>query len=245
MLGYNVLKKLAPGGSGFSTMDGGVYHAVSKAEKLLGRATIDALSGLTVLDFGCGEGDDTISIAQCGARHVVGLDIQERFLTVGRQRAVERGVADKVTFTKTCESTVDAVISIDAFEHFDDPAEILEIVAKLLRPDGRFYISFGPTWYHPLGGHLFSIFPWAHLVFTEWSLIRWRSDFKTDGATKFSEVAGGLNKMTIARFEKLVKDSPFRAEHLAPVPIRVVAPLHNRFTREFFSAIVRATLVLR
>jgi len=32
-------------------------------------------------------------------------------------------------------------------------------------------------------------------------LIRWRSDFKTDGVTCFSDVAGGLDQITIRRFE--------------------------------------------
>ncbi len=60
----------------------------------------------------------------------------------------------------------------------------------MLKPGGRLYASFGPTWFHPYGGHLFSVFPHAHLIFTERSLIRWRSDFKSDGATRFHEVAG-------------------------------------------------------
>ena len=38
-------------------------------------------------------------------------------------------------------------------------------------------------------------------------LIRWRSTFKTDGATRFGEVAGGLNQMTIAKFEELIASS--------------------------------------
>jgi hypothetical protein len=68
-------------------------------------------------------------------------------------------------------------------------------------------ISFGPTWHHPYGGHLFSVFPWAHLIFSEKALTRWRSDLRDDGATRFGEVAGGLNQMTIRRFEELVADS--------------------------------------
>jgi hypothetical protein len=56
---------------------------------------------------------------------------------------------------------------------------------RMIKPDGCVIAAFGPTWFHPLGGHLFSVFPWAHLIFTERALIRWRSDFKTDGATRF------------------------------------------------------------
>jgi hypothetical protein len=53
---------------------------------------------------------------------------------------------------------------------------ILEIMYGLLKPDGRVMLCFGPIWYHPLGGHLFSVFPWAHLVFSEAALIQWRLD---------------------------------------------------------------------
>jgi len=50
--------------------------------------------------------------------------------------------------------------------------------------------------------------------------MRWRSEFKTDGATRFQEVAGGLNQMTIHKFEGLVADSPFRIATMELVPIR-------------------------
>ena len=115
----------------------------------------------------------------------------------------------------------------------------------LLQPSGEVLVSFGPTWFHPLGGHLFSVFPWAHLVFSERALIRWRSTFKTDGATRFNEVAGGLNKMTIAKFEELVADSPLKFASLELVPIKKLKNIHNRLTREFTTAIVRCRLVKR
>jgi hypothetical protein len=96
-----------------------------------------------------------------------------------------------------------------------------------------------------LGGHLFSVFPWAHLLFSEKALIRWRSTFKTDGATRFGEVAGGLNQMTVAKFQRLVADSPLQFANLELVPIRKVRLFHNRLTREFTTAIVRCRLVKR
>jgi hypothetical protein len=77
---------------------------------------------------------------------------------------------------------------------------------KILKDDGVLFVTFGYTWYHPLGGHLFSVFPWAHLILTEKTLIRWRSDFKTDGATRFREMAGGLNRMSIRRWEEILAD---------------------------------------
>jgi hypothetical protein len=73
--------------------------------------------------------------------------------------------------------------------------------------------------------------------------MRWRADIRSDGATRFSEVEGGLNQITIARFERLVSASQFRIEALETVPIRTLSPIHSRLTREFTTAIVRTKLV--
>ena len=105
--------------------------------------------------------------------------------------------------------------------------------------------SFGPTWFHPLGAHLFSVLPLAQILFTEASLTRWRADFKTDGAMKLSEVAGGLNQMTVARFIQLVEKSPLKIDRLETAPIRKLKTIANPWTREFTTAIVRCTLVHR
>jgi len=130
-----------------------------------------------------------------------------------------------------------------ASKHFADPAGALRLMNMLLQPAGEMLVSFGPTWYHPLGGHLFSVFPWAHLIFNQEALIRWRSTFKADGATRFSEVAGGLNQMTIRKFEALIENSTFRLATLELVPIKKFRRFHSRLTREFTTAIVRCHLV--
>ena len=60
-------------------------------------------------------------------------------------------------------------------------------------------------------------------------MIEWRAAFKSDGATRFSETAGGLNRMTIARFQELVAASPLTCTALDLVPIRKLrqAATHN------------------
>jgi len=136
------------------------------------------------------------------------------------------------------------ILTLDAFEHFSDPAEILKTMAGLLSPGGTCLVSFGPPWYHPWGAHTL-IFPWAHLVFTEKAVMNWRLPYKNDGALRYSDGSGGVNRMTIARFEKLVKESPFEFARFEPVPIRKLRWAHNRLTREFTTAVVRAELRLR
>ena len=243
-LGYKLLRRISINGeTGYC--DGSAYHGISKLEKLLGERIWKETKDRVVIDFGCGDGDDTVEVAQRGAKRVIGVDIRERALAKGRKTAVERGVAERCAFVTETDEQADVILSLDAFEHFDDPAAILRIMRKLVKDDGCVIAAFGPTWYHPLGGHLFSVFPWSHLLFTEKSLIRWRSDFKTDGATRFCEAEGGLNQMTIRRFKTLVGESDFKFEELELVPIRRIQILANRLTQEFTTAIVRCKLVPR
>jgi SAM-dependent methyltransferase len=238
-----ILKKISPGSP--DCCSGAAYEGKSKLGILMGNEFFGNIAGKTVVDFGCGDGSDAIEMVRKGARRVIGIDIREEILEAARQKARQAGVADNCLFATSTSELADVVVSVDAFEHFADPARILQIMSDLLQPEGHVLVSFGPTWYHPLGGHLFSVFPWAHLIFSEQALIGWRSTFKSDGATRFSEVAGGLNQMTIARFEKLVAASPFRFSAIELVPIKKLQPVHNRFTREFATAIVRCSLVKR
>jgi hypothetical protein len=114
---------------------------------------------------------------------------------------------------------------------------------SLLKPTGCVMASFGPTWYHPLGGHVYSVFPYAHLVFSEPALVRWRSLYKTDGARTIEE--SGLNRITVRRFENLVGNSPFKFAEFDAIPIRRLRPIASRLTREFTTAVVRCKLVPR
>ncbi len=239
-LQYRILKRIYPRSPDLLTESG-----TSSKLDLLGDNFLSKIPGKTVIDFGCGLGTEAIEMARRGALRVIGIDIREDNLHIARDRAASAGVQDRCVFTTSTTEKSDIIVSIDAFEHFQDPSEILRIMNSLLKPDGTILLSFGPTWYHPLGGHLFSVFPWAHLLFSEDALIQWRSNFKTDGATRFSEVAGGLNQITIGKFEKLIRESDFSLVHVEAVPIGKLKPIHNRLTREFTTALVRGELVKR
>ncbi|MGI8733624.1 MAG: class I SAM-dependent methyltransferase [Pyrinomonadaceae bacterium] len=243
-LGYRLLHLIASEGGSKYCADGipEIYQGRSKLEVLFGPQLWEFLAQKVVIDFGCGYGGEVIDIAQHGARRVIGLDVREYVLTEAIRRAEAKRVADRCLFTTATDEKADVIMSVDAFEHFSDPAEILRIMRGLIKEDGRAIVSFGPTWYHPIGGHSFSVFPWAHLVFTENALLRWHRDFKGGQAVRFQEIDGGLNKMTIRSFERIVAASDFEFESFEAVPIRRLRPVHNRLTREFCSSIVRCRL---
>ena len=245
-LGYRFLRYLGRQvAQGSHPCDGTAYRHRSKVEALFGPQIWMALAGRVVIDFGCGEGTEAIEAARRGARRVIGIDIRPNALERARSAAERRGVADRCVFAPHTAERADVILSIDGFEHYDDPEQILRIMRRLVDPNGRVLIAFGPPWFHPLGGHLFSVFPWAHLIFTEKSLLRWRAGFKSDGATRFREVEGGLNQMTIHRFRKLVERSEFEIENFEAVPIKRFRRLSNALTREFLTSVVRCTLVPR
>jgi SAM-dependent methyltransferase len=240
-LQYRILRKISPLDP--QIMSELNYEGQSKVKVSLGDDLLNTVRGKTVIDFGCGDGVATLDLARAGARRVIGLDILEKSLQKASKNAEKEGFGSICKFTTSTSERADVIVSLDAFEHFSDPAAILETMHGLLKPGGVVMTSFGPTWYHPLGGHLFSVFPWAHLVFSESALVRWRAHLRSDKATRFSEVEGGLNQMTIARFERLVRASRFKLENLETVPIRALRRVHCRLTREFTTSVVRARLV--
>jgi SAM-dependent methyltransferase len=249
-VGYQLLRRISRDGGAGDHAPGqqfpwqsAAYAGRSKAEVLFGPGIWKEVAGKVAMDFGCADGAEVIAMARHGARKVIGIDNRESVLEIARKAAAAAGVADRCRFSTRADEKADLIFSIDWFEHYDDPGALLAEMRRLIDDQGRVHISFGPSWYHPMGGHLFSVFPWAHLVFTERALIRWRSDFKTDGATRFHEVEGGLNQMTVRRFERLLAASDFRVEHFETVPIRRLRHVHNRLTREFFTSYVRCTLV--
>ena len=216
------------------------YIGRSKLEVLLGPRIWDETRDKDVLDFGCGPGGEAVEIAEHGARHVIGVDLRQRWLDLGVEHAEAHGVADRCTFVREWSDPVDLIVSLDSFEHFADPAGVLAHMRGLLRPGGKVLAAFGPTWYHPLGGHIYSVFPFSHLLFSERALVRWRSLYKSDGATTIEE--SGLNKMTIRRFIQLVEASPLRFASFELLPIRPLRLIANRLTREFTTAAVRCVL---
>ncbi|MFU8831349.1 MAG: class I SAM-dependent methyltransferase [Wenzhouxiangella sp.] len=243
-LGYGILRTIAkeppPRSSEVSQSDS------FKLDQYFGSELSAAIAGKTVIDFGCGDGVQAVAMARMVPDcRVIGLDIQERFLDMGRKRADRAAVSDRCRFMTHTDEQADVIVSIDAFEHFEDPLAILHLMAGLLKPGGEVLASFGPTWLHPYGGHLFSVFPWAHLLFSEQALIRWRANFRNDGAQCFSQVDGGLNQIRISDFERMVDASPLMIDWMETVPIRQVKAFRWKPLREFGTSIVRCRLTHR
>lgn len=206
--------------------------------------------GKRVLDFGCGTGIHSIGMAIHGASEVVGVDINTGFLELAKRAATDAGVADRVSFVERVDplqSTkgFDVILSHNSMEHFSDPRGILRLVKSHMAAHTRFVVSFSPPWYSPYGAHMhyFTPIPWVHLLFPESTVMRVRASYKADGARRYEDVEGGLNRMTLRRFFCLLEEVGLTVESKRLVAVRRL-PLVSRIplVREFLTVQVVACL---
>lgn len=217
-----------------------VYDGKSKLSMLL-PAVLDNVNAKVVVDFGSGHGYEAIEIAMRGARQVIGVEIDETLLEIARKNASKAGVGDRCVFSPSApDGSADVVVSLDSFEHFDNPGMILQIMLRMLVSGGRAYVSWGPPWYHPYGMHLQELYPWTHVLFSEEAVLRWRQLMRGGSDLTYRQI--GLNQMTVRRFTELVAQSGFRVEDFKVVPIRPLRWIHNRLTREFTTSIIQCCL---
>ena len=179
----------------------------------------ERIRGRRVLDFGSGAGYQAVALAMLGAGSVVGVEPYRKSYDQALALVAASGVADRVTFVEELSDDLhgqfDIVISQNSMEHYGDPGGVLDTMARALAPGGALYITFGPPWLAPHGSHMhfFTRLPWVNLLFSEETVMRVRSRFRSDGARRYGDIAGGLNQMTVAKFERLVRQSGLRATY--------------------------------
>jgi ubiquinone/menaquinone biosynthesis C-methylase UbiE len=257
-LGFWVLKSLAKSPvketPGPESLKEDVTSGSAKLEQYFGPDIWTRFADSVVLDFGCGEGKEAIAAALHGAKRVYGIDIRDISLEIAQESSREHGVQDKCVFlngisqnsrVREISGKLEFAYSLDSFEHFSEPQQILDQLYSLLAPGGELYVSFGPPWKHPFGCHMFffNSLPWMHFIFREETIMAVRAGYRQDGAKRFGEVEGGLNQMTVGRFIRLAENSKFQIETLRLIPIKGLTWLvQNRSIREYFTSVVQCVL---
>jgi SAM-dependent methyltransferase len=112
-------------------------------------------AGARILDLCCGPGRHSVELAQRGYE-VVGLDINESYISLARQLAEQEGV--QATFLTgdmrdiPFEGRFDAIINLGtSFGFFDSDQEngrVIKAVARALTPDGVFLLEMGNRDYY-------------------------------------------------------------------------------------------------
>jgi 2-polyprenyl-6-hydroxyphenyl methylase / 3-demethylubiquinone-9 3-methyltransferase len=106
---------------------------------------LDCLSGLRILDVGCGGGVLCEPLAQLGAT-VVGLDPARTAIGVAKRHAIEAGISVEYrcdTIEKLVEAgeVFDVVLAMEVIEHVANIEVFLDRCAELVRPGGLVILS--------------------------------------------------------------------------------------------------------
>ena len=103
------------------------------------------LSGLTIVDIGCGAGILSEPLARLGGE-VTGIDPAEGNLAIARAHAGETGV-DVTYRAVTAEALTaegagfDVVCAMEVVEHVRNPGAFVATAASLVKPGGLFFVS--------------------------------------------------------------------------------------------------------
>lgn len=111
-------------------------HPLEYAFHLLGD-----VEGKTILEYGCGDGVNTVLLANRGAK-VISLDLSPELIDIARQRLATHGIESGVDLivgsahnVPLPDSSVDVVFGIAILHHLDLALSASE-VKRLLKPDG-------------------------------------------------------------------------------------------------------------
>jgi SAM-dependent methyltransferase len=177
------------------------------------------VAGKRIADFGCGLGYQSIALVQQHGCSVVGIDSNRDILEAAVANAKTCGIpASQLAFVDRISEemlgTFDVVVSQNSFEHFGSPEAVLGEMRRLSRKTGTLLISFGPPWYAPYGSHMhfFCKVPWINVLFPEKTVMKVRQAYRDDGAKRYEDVESGLNRMSVAKFERIIKASGLRIE---------------------------------
>ena len=107
------------------------------------------LSGLSVLDIGCGAGGIDRALVQAhGAGYVTGIDVEDTVLVSARALVARAGLDARIGLAKVAPGPLpfppgsfDVVFSKDSIVHIPDKHALMREVFRVLKPGGRFIAS--------------------------------------------------------------------------------------------------------
>ena len=195
------------------------------------------LTGMRVLEIGCGLGGRSAWLAQQGPAEVVAIDINGPEIDRARELAQEHfPELRRLTYLHSQQDVklniadFDVVLLIDSMEHVLSPYKILKLAYSYTRKGGRVYFTTC-GWYHHAGSH--TGIPFVNLFFSDKTIlnvIRWqvsRPDYRPSmwdsdppiarwqGIYDLRDRPGEhLNKVTIRQMRKLVRHSGFSVSKL-------------------------------
>ena len=162
------------------------------------------LSGMTVLDLGCGHGGYSHVFESQGAK-VMSSDLVIERATSGATASLACAIQADATRLPLADASFDFVFCASLIEHVADSQALINEIERVMKPGAECYLSF-PPFYTPIGGHQFKPF---HLLGERVALAAYRRMNKNDevASTGFNDAFGewGLFRRTIRGTRKQIE----------------------------------------
>jgi len=230
-------------------------HTLDQNKKFLARfPNFQKLEGKKVLELGCGHGALCYDLAKEGA-FVTGVDLDEKRIEFAQRYLGETDpeIYKRLQFYSSdikdvADSEYDIIISKSTFEHVMDLEEMLRILYKKLKNNGRLYSGFGPLYNSFDGDHnLITRIPWGHLFLSEEKILKKFSAKTGEKIKKLEDTT--FNMLPFKEYERIIQESDFEIEFLginvSNNPIMKLFSLLriNPFLKEYFSRNIYCVLV--
>lgn len=108
---------------------------------------VSATNPVAVLDIATGTGDLAISLAKTGAKRIVGLDLSEGMLAVGRKKIQEENLTGRIEMIQGDsealpfeENSFDGITVAFGVRNFENLEKGLSEILRVLKPGGIFVI---------------------------------------------------------------------------------------------------------
>lgn len=184
-------------------------------------------AGMRVLEIGCGEGGVLVPFAERGCICVgvdldkIRIDIANRFLArevaEGKMEFMYKNVYDD-DFLQRFKGSFDIIVLKDTIEHIPQQEQFIPYLKNFLAPGGQVFFGF-PPWYMPFGGHqqmcqgkLASKLPYYHIL--PRGIYRALLKMMGESEATIKDLMEVYDtRITIERFERIVKDSGLQVKN--------------------------------
>jgi SAM-dependent methyltransferase len=119
-----------------------MYVAAAEDNKRAVEGMMLPRAGGVLLDVGCADGSDAVSLAgRVGASKVIGLELADQFVGPARERGVEVHQVDITERWPLPDAAVDVVHSNQVIEHLAQTDHFMREIRRVLKADGYAVVS--------------------------------------------------------------------------------------------------------
>lgn len=118
------------------------------ATNIIGVKELNLLTDSIIVDIGCGTGS-ALRYASNRVTHgsLIGIDPLSRMIEIAKEQTANHDAHDRIMFYEGSaenlpvkDNSSDFVFAFDSFDHWDDHAQGLKEVRRVLKPNGQFIV---------------------------------------------------------------------------------------------------------